>query len=259
MASDLPAAREALRQLAVYVLGRRRHDVTGRFGLRPTPDGFGTPAFGGDQLEVIRAERSVPRRGARSGCRGRAGLDAPPGGRARRRRARPVVLGGRRHAGALGPRRPCSTSTTATARRLASWWGFGLTIIDEVEGTDAAITSATVAQLWPEHFDLGCAVERSGEHINLGASPGDSFSDDPYLYVGPWSAERPGDSAYWNAPFGATLTMSDLDALAPDDRRRTGQGLLRRRPVAVLSPDAHLGGIRVRAMRGLGATARRPR
>ena len=104
------------------------------------------------------------------------------------------------------------------ARRLASWWGFGLTLIDEVEGTDAAITSATVAQLWPEHFDLACAVERGGEHINLGASPGDSFSDDPYLYVGPWSAGRPGDSAYWNAPFGATLTMSDLDASAPDDR-----------------------------------------
>ena len=42
--------------------------------------------------------------------------------------------------------------------------------------------------------------------------------------------------------------MSDLDALAPDDRRRPGQGLLRRRPVAVLSPDAPLGGIRVRVM-----------
>ncbi len=216
MASDLTAAREALRQLAVYVLGRRRHDVTGRFGLRPTPDGFGTPAFGGDQLEVVRLSGRLL-----VVERGRDVVVEPV---STLRRAAELVGVELDPSFSVGPDTPALWDPDAlldvddgAARRLASWWGFGLTLIDDVEGTDAAITSATVAQLWPEHFDLGCAVERGGEHINLGASPGDSFSDDPYLYVGPWSATRPGDSAYWNAPFGATLTMSDLDALAPDD------------------------------------------
>ncbi len=46
--------------------------------------------------------------------------------------------------------------------------------------------------------------------MNLGASPGDGYSDAPYLYIGPWGPERPGDTKFWNAPFGAALTRSDL-------------------------------------------------
>lgn len=34
-------------------------------------------------------------------------------------------------------------------------------------------------------------------------APGDSYHPEPYLYVAPWEAERPGDVAYWNAPFGS--------------------------------------------------------
>jgi hypothetical protein len=49
-------------------------------------------------------------------------------------------------------------------------------------------------------------------------SPGDDFSAEPYLYVGPWGADRPGDAGYWNAPFGAVLPRSrvvdDPDPLA---------------------------------------------
>ena len=44
--------------------------------------------------------------------------------------------------------------------------------------------------------------------VNLGFSPGDAFSDDPYVYVGPWGPARPGDDGYWNAPFGAALSRS---------------------------------------------------
>ncbi len=47
------ATRNALQRVAVHVLARRRHAVTGRFGLRATPGGFGTPAFGPDE-EVLR-------------------------------------------------------------------------------------------------------------------------------------------------------------------------------------------------------------
>jgi hypothetical protein len=64
--------------------------------------------------------------------------------------------------------------------------------------------------LWPEHFDLAVTVDE----MNLGVSPGDSWSAEPYAYVGPWEPRR-GD--FWNAPFGAARPMSalpDVDALA---------------------------------------------
>jgi hypothetical protein len=73
---------------------------------------------------------------------------------------------------------------------------------------------ASRIQLWPEHFDAGCDVEAGADRCNLGASPGDGFSAQPYLYVGPWSADRPGDPGFWDAPFGATLPLADLTSVA---------------------------------------------
>ena len=43
--------RDVLKRIATHVLARRRYAATGRFGLRATPGGFGTPAFG-DTVEV---------------------------------------------------------------------------------------------------------------------------------------------------------------------------------------------------------------
>ena len=43
------------------------------------------------------------------------------------------------------------------------------------------------------------------DRVNLGASPGDGFHAEPYLYVGPWGPHRPGAPGFWNAPFGAVL------------------------------------------------------
>ena len=45
--------REVLHRVAAHVLGRRRYQVSGRFGLRASPGGFATPAFG-DGPEVVR-------------------------------------------------------------------------------------------------------------------------------------------------------------------------------------------------------------
>ena len=87
---------------------------------------------------------------------------------------------------------------------------------------------AGVARVWPEHFDLGTDVEVApGRRCNLGASPGDEWHPDPYLYVGPWGDERPGDDGYWNAPFGAaaaTPTSSNSDSAVG-----RGDRVLRRR------------------------------
>jgi hypothetical protein len=56
--------------------------------------------------------------------------------------------------------------------------------------------------LWPEHFDAAFVWR---DRANVGASPGDAFHAGPYVYVGPWGDERPGDGMFWNAPFGAAL------------------------------------------------------
>ncbi|CAN5413990.1 hypothetical protein BH09ACT7_BH09ACT7_05640 [soil metagenome] len=62
--------------------------------------------------------------------------------------------------------------------------------------------------LWPEHFDIAAAVDE----VNYGVSPGDSYHERPYAYVGPWSA-RTGE--FWNAPFGAVLPL-DLSMAEAD-------------------------------------------
>ena len=70
--------------------------------------------------------------------------------------------------------------------------------------------SVTEAQLWPEHFDLALTAEvPDGRRVNVGFSPGDTFSAEPYLYVGPHDAGSLADP-FWNAPFGAYVTYEEL-------------------------------------------------
>jgi hypothetical protein len=57
--------------------------------------------------------------------------------------------------------------------------------------------------LWPEHFDVGIAVDE----VNYGASPGDTTHTAPYAYVGPWTPRK---GEFWNAPFGALRAASEL-------------------------------------------------
>ncbi len=59
--------------------------------------------------------------------------------------------------------------------------------------------------LWPEHFDVGIAVDE----VNYGVSPGDDRTPEPYAYVGPWTAR---EGTFWNADFGAYQLMRDLPA-----------------------------------------------
>ena len=103
----------------------------------------------------------------------------------------------------------------AAATALGAWYALGAVVLDAVVGSLGPAATPSVAQLWPEHFDLGCDVEGApDQRANLGASPGDEHEPTPYLYVGPWRSLRPGPDGYWNAPFGAVL---GYDALAVAD------------------------------------------
>jgi hypothetical protein len=222
---DVVETRLALQQLAVHVLARRRHAATGRFGLRVAPGGVATPAYGADG-EVVRtsgahvvveragavAAAPVTTLGAAAALAGvdlaadfRVGDDTP----------------------AMVPTdEPLAVGATA-ARALGAWWSFGTTLVDELVATHPAVREPTALQLWPEHFDVAGNVTAGATRANVGASPGDGFEPLPYLYVGPWTGDRPGDPAYWNAPFGAVLRHADLAAVAPPDRRAHALAFLR--------------------------------
>ena len=218
------ATRDVLHRVATHVVARARHAATGRFGLRATPGGFGTPAFG-DAAEVLRVagnglvrERdghssTIPMHGATlADLAAFAGVDL----------SAPFEAGSDTPA-MRDPHAPLSVDAADVAV-LADWWHLGWRVLDTAI---AAATDATAIQLWPEHFDAGTSVAISeGERCNLGASPGDGFSDEPYLYLGPWSADRPGEASDWNAPFGAVVRRGEL--LAAGDPFAAGVDFLRR-------------------------------
>lgn len=207
--------REALHRVAAHVLGRRRFQVNGRFGLRASPAGFATPAFG-EGPEVVRIAGSLLVRevagnvkampvdganirdmatfaGADLGTTFTPGDDSPELGDL----DEPVHL----DAGA--------------AARIAGWFDLGWRVLDEVLAAQPSETAPAEIQLWPEHFDAGTNVGLlSGDRVNLGFSPGDGYEPEPYVYLGPWSTERRGDPDFWNAPFGAVLRSSDALASA---------------------------------------------
>ena len=54
----------------------------------------------------------------------------------------------------------------------------------------------------------------AGPRSALQAPPGTGKLARPdgaaYLYVGPWDDRRPGDAAFWNAPFGAVRALEEV-------------------------------------------------
>jgi hypothetical protein len=240
--TPLPAAytetRDTLHVVATHVLARARHASTGKFGLRGLTGGFGTPAFGPSHM-VLRVSQGVLLRET-TGVTSEAavlslgevtladvaafaavdlsapfsvGHDTPPVGDTERQLHVDPVAG--------------------TA--LGAWYSYVGLVLDTVLMTLPVEPppAPTVAQLWPEHFDIGLDLHvGTGRRTNLGGSPGDGFHPEPYLYVGPWDADRPGGAEYWNAPFGALATYAELRS-APDPldagRRFVEEGLARLR------------------------------
>lgn len=225
----------ALQRVATHVLARRRFVLSGKFGLRATPGGFGTPAFGPEH-EVVRVAGTHLVRERTGDAGATTGLDLREATLAEAAALVEVDLGTPFEAGhdtpSVGdPEAPLAVDADAAAA-LAEWYRFGWAAIDAVVAELGPDATPSVLQLWPEHFDAGVDVAAApGRRVNLGASPGDGFSAQPYLYVGPWEADRPGDPSYWNAPFGAVVTHDELRTaptpeVAAADFLRRGVGLL---------------------------------
>jgi hypothetical protein len=229
--ADWSGNRETLRRIATHVLAQARKRQDNLFDLEPSIGGFATPSVGperqrvrisGDLLVVERAigpalsdlEASTTTEriggstlaelcatvGFEPTAEFSAGPDTPP----------------------LGDLDAPIRLDPAAADALGEWYLLGQRAID-IAVASVEQPDATLGRLWPERFDYGIdlTVGRVGR-VNLGAAAGDSFHDEPYLYVGPWEAERPGPADYWNAPFGAVLAHAEIASSAdPVDRAAT--------------------------------------
>jgi hypothetical protein len=209
----MSSTRSELHRVAAHVLGRRRFDVSGHFGLRASPGGIATPAFG-PEPEVVRIDGTTLVRevGTES-----SSVDLAGSTLAELAQFAEVDLGSEYSAGAntppVGARHEPLRLDQDELAELVAWFDLGWRVLDTCTARLGEGWTSSTIQLWPEHFDVGTTVSRrDGPSINLGSSPGDAFSADPYVYVGPWGPERPGDAAFWNAPFGAYVTRE----VAPD-------------------------------------------
>ncbi|MDQ3827643.1 MAG: hypothetical protein M3325_18735 [Actinomycetota bacterium] len=209
-----PTTRDTIHRVAAHILGRRRYALSGKFGLRATPGGIGTPAFGPD-YEVVRITATVlvcERTGATART---TSLDLRT---ATLLHAATLVDVDLSQGFAVGQDTPSlgNPSTpleidAAAAHALAEWFRYGWAVLDAVLAAVSPHTKPTVIQLWPEHFDAAFDLAVTPEcRTNLGVSPGDNYCPQPYLYVGPWDGKRPSGSNYWNAPFGAVINYDEL-------------------------------------------------
>ncbi len=100
---------------------------------------------------------------------------------------------------------------------LGRWYEFGTGVLSRLVDAATDDAGATPPHLWPEHFDIAIELgsEAVGERANFGLSPGDENHVEPYLYVGPWSAEVSGELWQANGFSGAEMSYRDLVA-APD-------------------------------------------
>jgi len=204
------ATRDALHALAEQVVSAARYHATGRIGLRATPHGFGTPAFGDgevvrvDGTELVHERAGTVRRAPITTLADAAAFVGVPLGA-------PPVYTAATHA---DPNAPLGIDQEAAAA-LANWCARATDLIEAVraERTDQ---DSTAPQLWPEHFDLGAEIgdEHAGTRANFGASPGDDTISTPYLYVGPWDEHRR-RGVFERYPFGAAASYEELRA-APD-------------------------------------------
>lgn len=122
---------------------------------------------------------------------------------------------------------------SAAAFALGNWYALGAAVLEELTAEAEAGDDPSPANLWPEHFDLAIELgsEGYGARANYGFSPGDEEHHQPYLYVGPWTAEVSGDLWHATGFRGAELDYAEL--AASDDPRRAALDFCRSRKQAL--------------------------
>ena len=187
----LVATRRSLHAVAERLLAGPQYREHGEIRLQVTPGGFGqyVGPLRVEGAEIVGARR-FPLRGTIGDVAAALGVEA----------GEPADLYSE-HA-EFGADDELAVDPAA-AGVLLDWFARG-------EWAMRAFASSEEPILWPEHFDLGIAVDE----VNYGVSPGDAGHPLPYAYVGPWT---PRQGEFWNAPFGAVREaeeLPDADAVA---------------------------------------------
>lgn len=193
--------------------------------LEATPGGFGTPYF-----EFDGARRRVRVEGDE--------LVHECGGKERRAPLRSLAAAGGAITELLAfdvrlSDEPLAVDAGAS-RALGAFFGFGAEQLSRLVEAAVPDDEASPVRLWPEHFDIAIELgsEIQGVRANYGFSPGDEGHEEPYLYVGPWSA--PVDGELWSAQGFAGAELSYSELIAAEDQAAAAAGFFASRREALL-------------------------
>jgi hypothetical protein len=194
----LPSTREALHRVAEDVMKPARERANGKFGLRYTRGGFGTPFFGDDEQVRVDGVELV--------------FDSPAGER----------------------REPIEGVDPPAAARIADWFGFAAGVLEQLRAEAGPELEPSRVQLWPEHFDMSVELgaESAGRRAGYGCSPGDERHPEPYVYVVPWEASA-AEGEGWDATGFAGAELSYAELLGAGDQRGCALDFLRDRRAAL--------------------------
>jgi hypothetical protein len=201
----------SLHRLGAYVIAPLRHATTGKFGLRYTHGGFGTPFFGDDRQVRVTGDTIVDQLGSQVRTIPittlRAAADALGGEVSELTRESDGPAAG-------DVDEPLLVDARVTAY-LGEWYAMATAALERLRATHP---EAGRPQLWPGHFDVALEVGEAPLRGSYGASPGDHAIDEPYLYVSVWDPTGAGierGTGPWNATGfpGRELRLSQF----PDD------------------------------------------
>jgi hypothetical protein len=201
------ATTDALHRVAEEIVAPARKPQN-EIALQATPRGFGTPPFefrGTKRQVQVEADELVYRVGTEE------------------RRARIASLAG---AAALVSdllpgepvldERPLGIDRES-AKALGTWYALGDHVLEALIAEAGPGDDPSGVNLWPEHFDIAIELgsEADATRANYGFSPGDEEHSEPYLYVGPWTADVEG--ALWNARGFRGAEVGYAELAAADD------------------------------------------
>jgi len=190
----LTTTRRCLHGIAEHILTAHQWRVAGTIRLAVLEDGFATLALVADPavIEVRGTElgtdrTAVPITGTLGDLADRIGVE--------------FGLVGAPYSPTSGcsATDPAVVEGAAAAEIYSAWWAGRRAM----EALASQAQQSVTPVLWPEHFDLGIALDE----VNYGVSPGDDHLTHPYAYVGPWQP-RVGD--FWTESFGAARPLREL-------------------------------------------------
>jgi hypothetical protein len=191
---QLAMTRRSLHAVAELVLAGPQYRATGKLRLRVVPGGFATALA--PELRVVG-----------TGVVGAGGAAVPIDGHTARAIGAELGVQAGRPEGAYADGAGVDPGETLTLDPGQA----DVLLSALLVGHDAlvAFAPAETPVLWPEHFDVAIRVDDT----TFGLSPGDGFIEEPYAYVG--VSRPPAGDAFWNAPFGAAVPVTELpDAAA---------------------------------------------